>query len=93
MGSVVNLQGWTLSNERGETFRFPEFRMQQGSLVRIYSRQGQNTPAALYWSRETPAWNEGDTVTLTDAAGQVQATFRVGQAQPLFQEATPLSPG
>jgi hypothetical protein len=92
MGSVVNLQGWTLSNERGETFRFPEFRMQQGSLVRIYSRQGQNTPAALYWSRETPAWNEGDTVTLADAAGQVQATCRVGQAPP-FQEATPLSPG
>lgn len=93
MGEVVNLQGWTLSNERGDVFRFPEFRMQQGSLVRIYSRQGQNTPAALYWGRETPAWREGDTVSLADAAGQVQATARVGEAQPLFEEATPLSPG
>jgi hypothetical protein len=67
--------------------------MQQGSLVRIYSRQGQNTPAALYWGREAPAWRDGDTVTLTDGDGQVQATYRVGQAQLPFEEATPLSPG
>ena len=93
VGNVLNMQGWTLTNERDESFRFPEFRMQQGSLVRIYSRQGQNTPAALYWGRETPAWIEGETVTLADANGQVQATFRVGETPPLFQEATPLSPG
>jgi len=60
--------------------------------VRVYSRQGQNTPAALFWAREAPAWREGDTVTLADAAGQVQATFRVGETAPLFQEAT-LQPG
>lgn len=89
VGNVVNLNGWTLSNGRGDTFRFPEFRMQQGSLVRVYSRQGQNTPAALYWGRETPAWRAGDTVTLADSTGQVQATFRVGETVPLFQEATP----
>lgn len=87
VGNVVNLQGWTLSNEQGESFRFPEFRMQQGSLVRIYSRQGQNTPAALYWGRETPAWTTGETVTLSDSTGQVQASFRVGETAPLF--ATP----
>jgi hypothetical protein len=79
LGNVVNLRGWELVNERGESFVFPNFRMQQGSLVRIFSRQGQNTPAALYWNRETPAWTEGDTATLIDANGQVQAVFRVGQ--------------
>lgn len=89
VGNVLNLNGWTLSNGRGDVFRFPEFRMQQGSLVRVYSRQGQNTPAALYWGRETPAWQAGDTVTLADSTGQVQATFRVGETVPLFQEATP----
>lgn len=92
VGNVINLQGWTLSNERGDTYSFPEFRLQQGSLVRVFSRQGQNTPAALFWAREAPAWREGDTVTLADAAGQVQATFRVGETAPLFQEAT-LQPG
>ena len=88
VGNVINLQDWTLTNERGDTYRFPEFRMQQGSLVRVFSRQGQNTPVALYWGREVPAWSDGDTVTLADAAGQMQATFRVGETQPLFQEAT-----
>ncbi len=79
-GSVINLQGWTLSNDQGETFRFPEFRMQQGSVVRVFSRQGPETPAALFWGRETSAWAEGGTVTLSDSTGQVQATFVVGQA-------------
>ena len=87
LGNVINLQGWTLSNVAGETFRFPEFRMQQGSRVRVFSRQGQNTPAALYWNRERPAWADGDVVTLRDSTGQLQATFRIGQDEPLFQEA------
>ena len=78
-GSVVNLQGWTLSNSRGDTFLFPEFRMQQGSLVRVFTRQGANTPAALYWGRDTAAWREGDTITLADSTGQAQATIRVGE--------------
>jgi hypothetical protein len=88
LGNVINLQGWTLSNVAGETFLFPEFRMQQGSRVRVFSRQGQNTPAALYWNRERPAWADGDVVTLRDSTGQLQATFRIGQDEPLFQEAT-----
>jgi LysM repeat protein len=85
LGNVVNLQGWQLVNENGDAFLFPEFRMQRGSLVRLFSRQGQNTPAALYWGRETPAWAEGDTVTLLDSSGNVQSTFRIGETQPLFQ--------
>jgi LysM repeat protein len=89
LGNVVNLQGWTLVNERGDSYLFPEFRMQQGSLVRIFSRQGQNTPAALYWGRELPAWHDGETITLLDSTGQVQSTFRVGETPPLFPEATP----
>ncbi len=83
LGSVVNLQGWTLASSDGEDiFYFPEFRMQQGSLVRVYSRQGSNTPAALYWGLDRPAWADGDTVSLVDASGQVQATYRVGSTTP-----------
>jgi LysM repeat protein len=89
LGNVVNLQGWTLVNEQGDSYLFPEFRMQQGSLVRIFSRQGQNTPAALYWGRELPAWHDGETIMLLDSTGQVQSTFRVGETQPMFPEATP----
>jgi LysM repeat protein len=92
VGNVVNLQGWTLSSESGEIFIFPEIRLQNGQRVRLYTRQGTDTPAALYWGREDAVWAEGDTITLTDSAGQVQMVFRVGETIPLFQEAT-LSPG
>jgi LysM repeat protein len=85
VGNVVNLQGWTLSSARGESFRFPEFRMQRDSRVLVFSRQGQNTPAALYWGREVNAWVDGDTVTLADSAGEVQAEFVIGETPPLFQ--------
>lgn len=85
IGNVVNLRDWTLSNERGDTFRFPEFRMQRDSRLLVFSRQGQNTPAALYWGREEPAWRDGETVTLADATGQAQATFTIGVDEPLFQ--------
>ncbi|MBN1562213.1 MAG: lamin tail domain-containing protein [Anaerolineae bacterium] len=88
LGNVVNLQGWRLINERGDAFVFPEFRMQPGSRVRIFSRQGPTTPAALYWGRETPAWQDGELVSLLDATGDIQSVFRIGETTPLFQEAT-----
>lgn len=91
VGNALNLQGWTLISDGGESFLFPEFRMQQGSLVRVYTRQGPNTPAALYWGRDSAAWEDGETLTLMDADGQAQATFTVGQAPSLFEEATPIS--
>lgn len=86
VGNVINMQGWTLSNEAGDTFRFPELRMQRDKRVLVFSRQGPNTPAALYWGRDLPAWEDGETVTLTDSTGQVQATFTIGEDQPLFQD-------
>jgi hypothetical protein len=88
LGNVVNLQGWRLINERGDSFLFPEFRMQPGSRVRIFSRQGPTTPAALYWGRESPALVDGELVSLIDANGQTQAVFRIGETPPLFQEPT-----
>src|SRR5574337_702333 len=52
IGDVINLQGWTLNNEQGESFTFPEFRMFPGSSIFVYSRLGQNTPTTLYWGRD-----------------------------------------
>lgn len=79
-GDVLNLQGWTLSNQAGETFLFPELRFSTGSVIRIFSRRGINTPAALYWGRDAAAWSAGDTLTLADSTGQVRATFQIAAA-------------
>jgi hypothetical protein len=80
-GAVLNLQGWTLTNSDGDSFRFPEFRMQPGSRVRVFTRQGANTPAALYWGRDQAAWVEGDTITLADSTGIIQATALIGASE------------
>ncbi|WP_162910105.1 lamin tail domain-containing protein [Aggregatilinea lenta] len=75
-GSAINLEGWTLSSDGSDAvFEFPEFRMQQNSRVRIFTRQGTDTPAALYWGRDDAAWETGQTLTLSDDEGDILATF------------------
>jgi|MTBAKSStandDraft_1061840.scaffolds.fasta_scaffold08155_2 hypothetical protein len=81
-GDVLNLQGWTLSNASGAVFLFPEFRFSPGSAIQVFSRPGTNTPAALFWGRDTAAWAAGDTLTLADSTGQVRATFQIEAAPP-----------
>ena len=77
-GSAINLEGWTLSSDGGEAvFEFPEFRMRQDSRVRIFTRQGTDTPAALYWARDDAAWQAGQTLSLSDDEGNIQATFEI----------------
>lgn len=89
IGDRLNLQSWTLTDEEGNTFRFPEYIIQQGSRLFIYTRQGLDTPIALFWNLDTAVWTEGETVTLTDASGQVQANFRVGTLPQALPVTTP----
>ncbi|NDJ75374.1 MAG: LysM peptidoglycan-binding domain-containing protein [Chloroflexi bacterium] len=74
----INLNSWRLADEQGNEYVFPEYRLRPGNRVFVYTRQGSNTPAALYWGRADAAWSDGETATLTDSTGQVQATFVVG---------------
>src|SRR5690606_14980237 len=77
-GERMNLEGWSLADEQGNTFTFPGFYMPRDSRVRIYTRQGENTPAALYWGRDEAVWSPGEVVTLNDPLGLVQAIVRIG---------------
>lgn len=78
VGERINLEGWSLVDEQGNTFTFPGFYMPRDSRVRIYTRQGTNTPAALYWGRDEAVWSPGEVVTLNDPLGLVQAIVRIG---------------
>lgn len=78
-GGVVDLTGWTLTDAEGNVFTFPEQRLFTNGMVTVYSRRGTNTPIALYWGRGQAVWGEpGDSVTLANARGDVQASLRVG---------------
>jgi hypothetical protein len=74
---VVNLNGWQLQNGRGNHFTFPALILNQGGAVEVHSKAGTNTVIELYWQSDTPIWQPGDTVTLVDTDGTVQATYQI----------------
>jgi hypothetical protein len=76
-GSIVSIGGWTLSDADGNTYTFAEQRLFQNAQITLYTRVGTNTPVALYWGRDTAVFAPGDTVTLRDAQGNVQSTYRI----------------
>lgn len=71
------LEGWQLVEEGGLVFTFPRFKLFEDGSVSIYSKAGQPTSFQLFWELEEPVWQSGETVTLLDDTGQVQATYRV----------------
>lgn len=73
----AELGGYTLRNQAGERFTFPPgARVAGGAPLRVYSGTGAATPTALYWGRNTPAWdNTGGCAILSDASGQSLAVF------------------
>jgi formylglycine-generating enzyme required for sulfatase activity len=76
-GNIVSIGGWTLSDADGNTYTFAEQRLFQNAQITLYTRVGTNTPVALYWGRDTAVFAAGDTVTLRDAQGNVQSTYRI----------------
>jgi LysM repeat protein len=74
---VVEMTGWTLSNGGTEVFKFPTFRLFPNGKVLINTRAGQNSPIVLYAGKTTPQWASGQTVTLTDTNGVIQASFDI----------------
>jgi hypothetical protein len=74
---AVNLNGWQLQNGRGAHFTFPAMILNQNGAVEVHSKAGTNTVIELYWQSDTPIWQPGDTVTLVDIDGTVQATYQI----------------
>ena len=76
-GSPIDLEDWTLTNGRGDTFVFPSFRLFSGGKVTVYTGVGENTPIDLYWGLSGSVWRIGDVASLFDADGELQAEFEV----------------
>lgn len=76
------LQGWQLEDEEGNSYTFIDVTLFGNSdagapSILIHTEAGQNGPSDLYWGLETAVWEPGETVTLRDAAGVVQATYEI----------------
>jgi LysM repeat protein len=76
-GGAIILTGWRLKDEHGHTFTFPVYTLHPGGQLSVYSGPGSDSVEALYWGLAQPVWASGEMVTLVDAQGAAQATFRV----------------
>jgi hypothetical protein len=66
-----DMSGWTLSNDRGDTYTFPAgFILQADASVRVWTKGGQDTSIELYWGHEGEVWaNDSGAANLKDSAG------------------------
>lgn len=75
IGSTINLEGWTLSNNREVIYTFGRNLLFSNGQIVVNSRVGQNTPVALYINSSLPIWD--DVIVLKDSQGNVHASLRV----------------
>ncbi len=77
-GQTIDLFDWSLQDSDGNVFTFPSGRrvFSNGSLI-IYSRVGEDTPAALFWGESEALFESGETVTLLDNNGRAQSAFEI----------------
>lgn len=66
--SIVDLSGFTLEDEAGYTYTFPDsFGLDAGSTVRVHTGEGDDSTTDLYWGRGAGVWNNGgDTAYVYD---------------------------
>ena len=76
----ADMEGWTLSDQEGNVYTFPNFRLWAGGSVTVHTRIGTdgNPPANLYWGKLEPVWSPGEVVSLRDGQGAEIATAIVG---------------
>lgn len=76
-GLVLDITGWRLSDQDGNEYVFAEQLMFSNSVLTVFTFSGQDTAISRYWGLEIPVWQPGDVVTLKNADGDVQATYRI----------------
>lgn len=70
---TLDLAGWTVSDAAGHTYTVPAgVSLAPGAAVTLYTGEGADTAADLYWGNGRAVWNNGgDTITVVDASGAV----------------------
>jgi LysM repeat protein len=71
------LANWSLTDDDGNTYIFPQLYLYAGGAVDLHTKGGQNTVVDLYWGLAAAVWESGEQAILRDAQGEVRATYRV----------------
>ncbi|WKV76598.1 lamin tail domain-containing protein (plasmid) [Streptomyces sp. PCS3-D2] len=73
-GAASNLRGYTLTDQQGNRYRFPDFRLEGRSAVKVHTGRGRDSRHDLYQGRTRQIWDDRDTATLRDHRGGVVDT-------------------
>lgn len=73
----IDLTGWQLMDETGQTFTFPALILNSGGAIKVLSKQGNNSVIELYWQSDSPIWQSGETARLLNAAGETITTYAI----------------
>jgi LysM repeat protein len=73
----LSLAGWQLEDEDGNGFAFPQIELYKDGAVNVWTTTGSATVVDLYWGLSDPVWKSGETVTLKDDQGKVQASYNI----------------
>jgi LysM repeat protein len=66
-GPPVRLLDWSLSDQQGHVYVFPNLSLGTGGRVRVHTGHGGNSPTDLYWGLNAAVWGEaGDVASLRD---------------------------
>jgi Lamin Tail Domain len=71
------LTGWTLTDNKGLVYTFPQLMLYPGAKVQVHTASGTDSPTDLYWGRTSPVWASGELVALNDTSNIVRAFYRV----------------
>jgi hypothetical protein len=75
-GAEVVMKGWSLSSSRGISYTFGNVTLFRDSFISLHTTAGSDVPTDMFMNRAEPAWQAGDTLTLSNQDQKV-ATFTV----------------
>ena len=70
------MANWKLEDSNGNIFVFPDLTLYNGA-INIRTTAGLNTVIDLYWNKSESVWQIGETATLIDPLGNIQATYKI----------------
>jgi hypothetical protein len=73
----LDLTNWKLQDTNGNVFTFPNYILYKDGAVNVYTKAGVNTVIDLYWNKSESVWQHGETATLIDSLGTIQATYPI----------------
>ena len=73
----LDLTGWTLTDNKGDSYTFPQLTLFPGVKVQLHTMAGQDTPSDLYWGRSAAVWSSGELAALYDTQNIARAFYRI----------------